>query len=83
MKECYECPIGTYGDTLEKKNAVYNMYRGDYESLKLYVGFPTFNLSPKQIDAMETDNIVTCQYCPSGWYTDTKGNKECTTCPKG
>ena len=79
----YDCPIGTSGGSKTIKKAIYNEYRGDFESYKLYLGYPTFTMTEKQIDDLETEDIVTCEYCPPGRFSDVKGAATCQECPAG
>ena len=32
---------------------------------------------------METDNIMSCRFCPAGFFQDLKGQIDCVACPSG
>ena len=80
---CFACPKGTKGAQIIEEKAVYNDYRGDYESYKMYLDYPTFNLDERTIERLESDTRITCEFCPNGYYSDVEAAKTCTICPAG
>jgi hypothetical protein len=80
---CFACPKGTSGAVVSENRSVYNDYRGDFESYKMYLKYPTFKLSNAVIDGLESDQRTTCEYCPNGWFSDVEGAVSCIECPAG